>query len=140
MDPQTVRESFQKEIDSIRSSSLCKAFKWEFEINIEEYLAYLIMMPRKAEDRRYLLRIKFDDYPQRAPSYIFVDNNTKEERVDVWPPGIRHSGPPPGICTPGTREFHEHLHKNDARHQWDADKYKISNTLMQIQLLIDKPK
>jgi len=140
MDPVTVKERFQKELDCIRKGMLCKTYKWNFEANIDEYLVYVNITSRKAQDKEYLLRIKFDDYPQRAPSYIFVDKTTKEEKNDAWPPRIRHPGPPPGICTPGTREFHENLHKKDARYQWDAEKYNIGNTLMQLQLLVDKPK
>jgi len=140
MDPQTVREKFQNDVDFLRESALCKAFGWKIEIHPDEFLAYVFMSPRKARDKRYLLQIGYDDYPQRAPSCIFVDVGTKQETDAAWPPRIKHSGPPPGICAPGTRAFHERLHKNEPAYQWNAEKFKVTNTLQNIQILIDRPK
>lgn len=140
MDPQTVREKFQSEIDVIKNSAICKAFSWEIQVELEKFLTYVEMCSRKAKEKKFLLRIIFDDYPQRAPSYVFVDINTKEEKAEVWPPNLRHPGPPPGICTLGTREFYENLHKNEQAYQWDSNKFKIISTLQNIQILIDRPK
>lgn len=140
MDLQTVKEKFKYEVDSIKNSTICKILGWEIEICLDEFLVYVSMSPRKSKDKKYLLRINFDDYPQQAPSYVFVDRDTRQEKQEVWPQGIRHQGPPPGICTPGTREFHKHLHANEPAYQWDASKYKVVNTLMQIQILMDRPK
>ena len=96
---------------------------------------YVALSRRKDPNRAYLLRVLFDDFPKRAPSYVFVDPETKQDVPDAWPPGVMHS--PSKICTPGTREFHEDLHKNDASHRWDPDRCTFLSTLRMIHRLME---
>jgi len=138
MDSQTVKEIFQTEIHSIINSKICKAYGWEFDVHLDNFLAYVKMSPRSKKETKYLLRISFDDYPQQAPSYVFVDLETKAEEEKAWPPKIKHSEPPSGICIPGTREFYKNIHKTG--YDWDYSKQTLFRTLQNIQILIDRPK
>ena len=80
----------------------------------------------------------FDDFSRRPPSYIFVHVRTREMNDAAWPPGVRHSQPPPGICTPGTRECHENYHLNDAKYRWDPKENAVLVTLAEIHRMMER--
>ena len=136
MDAETVRAKMMDQLDQARHSAMAHAFGWIFEI--QDLAVYVTMRHRRQPDCIYLLRVTFDDFPLRAPSYVFVDRNTKQISPEAWPPNVKHSDNPPSICTPGTREFHEHLHQNDAQHRWDSDRYTVLSTLCEIHRLMER--
>lgn len=136
MDAETVRAKMLAQVDAARQSGLARAFGWRFEI--DGLTVHVTLSPRRRPDLVYLLRVAFDDFPRRAPSYVFVDRATKQETETAWPPGVRHGGPPPGICTPGTREFHEHLHREDRQYPWDPDRYTFRYTLAEIHRMMER--
>jgi len=136
MDAETVQTLIAEELDQVRGSALWRACHWEIE---EDGLAvYVRMRPRTAREREFVLRASFDDFPRRAPSCVFVDGQTRQPNDGAWPPGVRHGSAPPGICTPGTREFHDNYHANDKQHPWDSDRYPFLQTLMEIQRLMER--
>ena len=121
------------QIEQARVSAMARGSAWDFEIN--ELTAFVSMHREKGADTRYLLRIRFDDFDRRAPSYVFVNAETREPDAAAWPPNVMHSEWK--ICTPGTREFHEEIHQNDAQYVWDSNKYTVIATLRMIQRLMD---
>lgn len=135
MDIETSREGMGQELSRLQSSKLALQAGWE--ISHEDLLVFVGMRSRRAPGQFYLLRASFDEYPKRAPSFVFVDPDTKAPSDSAWPPGVRHSADPPGICTPGTREFHEHFHKNEPQHAWDRVKHTLLATVHEIQRLLD---
>ena len=136
MDVETVRAKMQAQVETARTSALARAFGWSFEV--DGLTVYVTLAPRRHREPVYLLRVAFDDFPSRAPSYVFVDAATKQMTDGAWPPGVRHGGPPPGICTPGTREFHEHLHRGDNQYPWDPDRYTFLSTLTEIHRMSER--
>ncbi len=133
MDIETTTAKMMAQVDQVRQSAMARTLGWQFEI--DELTVYVALSRRKEPDRTYLLRARFDEFPKRPPSYGFVDPETKEGAPDTWPPGVMHS--PYKICTPGTREFHEDLHKNDAQYRWDPDRYTFLSTLRMIHRLME---
>ncbi len=132
MDSVTIIVKIREQADDILK--IAKAFGWIIE---QDGLSIFVeMRHRRKSTPIYLLRISFEDYPQRAPSYIFVNKDKRES--GSWPPNVKHGSEPPGICTPGTREFHEHYHKNDAQFQWNPENYSLRFVLMNIQKIIEK--
>lgn len=136
MDLETVRVKMTAQIDQTRHSAMAAAFGWIFEI--EDLTVYVTLRHRRRSESVYLLRVSFDDFPKRAPSYVFVDRNTRQITQEGWPPGMKHSDNPPKICTPGTREFHEHLHQNDSQYPWDPERYTFLSTLSEIHRLMER--
>jgi len=136
MDAETVTAKMKEQVEAARASALAQAFGWRFET--DGMTVHVVLAPRRRSELVYLLRVTFDDFPRRAPSYVFVDRLTGQETNEAWPPGVRHDGPPPGVCTPGTREFHEHLHRGDAQYPWDPIKYTFLSTLAEIHRLMER--
>lgn len=132
MDLEITRAKMLAQVDEACASAMAKSFRWEFEV--VELVVYTTLRRRSEPDRVYVLCAQFDDFPRRAPSYIFVDPATREDIESAWPPGVAHSRSK--ICTPGTREFHEDLHKNDAQHPWDPAKYTLLSTVRMIHRLM----
>lgn len=136
MDVETVRAKMLAQVAAARASALARAFAWSFDL--DDLSVYVTLIPRRRPEPLYLLRVTFDDFPRRPPSYVFVDRTTRQDTDSAWPPGVRHHGPPPGICTPGTREFHEHLHRGDSQYPWDPDRYTFVGTLAEIHRLTER--
>jgi len=136
MDPETSRSLFTEQLQCAQTSALAKAFGWQFEANDDR--VFVLMRGRGEGKPTHLLRVTFDDFPARAPSYQFVDPKTKEAAGCVWPPNLKCREDIPGICTPGTREFHEHYHKNDAQYPWDYKTLTVLNTLAEINRLLER--
>ena len=112
MDEATVKAKIAAEIDRVLCSKLPVAFGWTIDIN--ELDAFVTMSPRGKSEQDYLLKVNFDDFPRQAPSFIFVDVQTRSPCLEAWPLGVKHGGQPDGICVAGTRECHSHYHKNEA--------------------------
>jgi hypothetical protein len=136
MDVDTVRAKMMAQVASARESAMAAVFAWTFEI--EDLILYVTMRHRRKPDSIYLLRVAFDDFPRRAPSYIFVDRHSKDKTSEAWPPKVKQSNNPAGICTPGTREFHENYHRNDAAYPWDSERYTVLSTLCEIHRLMER--
>lgn len=135
MDAETSRAKMAAQLQAIQHSAMAKSFNWMFEV--QDLIIYIELRHRRRSKHTYLLRATFDDFPRRAPSYIFVDRETKNLADGAWPPNVRHGAAPPGICTPGTREFHEHWHSGDAQYPWNAEVYTFLDTLQRIHLLME---
>ncbi len=127
MDQQTIEAKMAAQLDGAKGSAMTTVFAWEYETL--GLVTYVAMRPRKHPERRYLLRVSFDDFPRRAPSYVFVDPTTRELKDDAWPVGVKHSDPLSGICTPGTREFHEKYRSEE--------RYSFLDTLQRIHALVE---
>ena len=136
MDKETVRTKMVAELDLARSSRLADAFGWTFEV--DQLDVFVKMSPRRKRDQACMLKVNFDDFPRQAPSYVFVDLETRTTTVQAWPPGIKHGSQPDGICVAGTRECHAHYHKNDAKYAWEATKWQFLSTLHDIHRLMEK--
>jgi hypothetical protein len=136
MDAVTVKELMKEQLETVRKSKLCAAFGWEIEE--KDLCAHVMLRPRHCRDRGFLLRMLFDDFPRRPPSYVFVDATTREMKDEAWPPGVRHSAAPPGICTLGTRECHENYHLNDAQYAWESQPNAVLTTLAEIHRLMER--
>jgi len=130
VDVETVAAKVREQIGIVQSSAMLNTFGWSIEQ--DGLTVYVTLRHRRKRGCTYLLRATFDDFPARAPSCVFVSRETKELRDDAWPPSVRHSQPPPGICTPGTRECHEHYHRNDAGCPWDPKPNTFLSTLLEI--------
>lgn len=135
MDIETVRAKMLAQVEPARRAGLAQAFGWGFEV--DGLTAYVSLAPRRRPEKVYLLQVAFDEFPLRPPSCVFVDRVTKEMTDGAWPPGVRHGGPPPGICTPGTREFHEHLHRGDRQYEWNPERYPFLSTLAEIHRMME---
>ncbi|MBI4090736.1 MAG: hypothetical protein HY422_01815 [Candidatus Komeilibacteria bacterium] len=137
MDAETVKAKMMAQVDRARVSGFARRYGWKFDI---DGLVVHVTLRRGADpERDYLLRITFDEFPKRAPSYVFIDPKTKENNPEAWPPGTRHkAGGAGGICTPGTREFHEIIHKDDAQYPWNAERYTVLEALTMTQRIADK--
>lgn len=134
MDLETVRAKAQAQVDAARSSAMVREYGWSFG---EHVIVYTTMRHRRRPDRAYVLRTVFDDFPARAPSYVFVDPETKEMTPGAWPPNVKHDDPLPGICTPGTREFHEKYHLNDEKYPWNPERFSFLDTTQRIHKLME---
>lgn len=132
MDIETVKAKMREQVDDVRK--IAPAYGWL--IQEDNLFMYVEMRHRRKPEHVYLVRVVFDDYPMRAPSYVFVSRDSKSP--GSWPPGVKHGADPPGICTPGTRECIEVYHKNDSQYQWDPKKYPTRMVLMEIQKLLEK--
>jgi hypothetical protein len=135
MDPETVRAKMIAQVDWALHSAMTKVFAWVIET--DGVVAYVQMRHRRRSEYVFLLRASFDEFPRRAPSYVFVDLQSKQLTDSAWPAGARHGDSLPGICTPGTREFHEKYHLNDAQHPWDAERYSFLDTLQRIHKIME---
>lgn len=134
MDQETTAAKMAAQLARLRASAMTRAFAWKVE---SEGLTARVGLPRNAEPNRiYVLRIQFDEYDRRAPIYTFVNPQTYAWSTECVPPNVEHS--PGKICTPGTREFHEDLHKNDAQHAWDPVKYPVIDTVRMIHRMMNQ--
>jgi hypothetical protein len=136
MDRETIEKLVDEQLNEVRDSALCRACGWEIE---QTGLAVNVAMrPRSGKGASFLLRATFEDFPRQAPSCIFVNSKTQQPSDASWPPNVRHGAAPPGICTPGTREFHDHYHQHDRQYPWSAEKYPFLQTLMEIHRLMER--
>ena len=132
MDKETIEAKMDEQVADIQK--VAEGFGWTIEKN--GLRVFIEMRHRRKPDQIFLNKITFEDYPRRAPSYVFVDRETKNP--GGWPPKVKHGSEPPGICTPGTRECIENYHQNDRKYQWDPQKYPVRKVLMEIQKLLEQ--
>lgn len=135
MDRETTLQLMGEQLEVVRSSELSRVCRWVIEL--DDLYAFFSMRPRLAPDHLFLLRVWFDEFPRRAPSYVFVDRESRRLSESAWPPGVRHSADPEGICTIGTRECHEHYHKNDRKYVWSDDERCVLQTVAEIQRMME---
>lgn len=136
MDPETIKALMAEQLNAARRSAMKDYYDWS--IQETDLIAYVTMRPRRRPEQSYLMRIAFDDFPQKAPSYVFVDTASHEITAEAWPPNVKHNDSLPGICTPGTREFHDKYHLNDAQYPWSPKRYSFLDTVQRIQEMIEK--
>ncbi len=136
MDAETVKAKMMAQVEQAQQSAMAGPLCWAFEVL--DMVIYVSMQHRQRPEHGFLLSVSFDDFPRRAPSYVFVDQQTRQVTDESWPPNVRHGAQPPGICTPGTREFHEHFHANDAGYPWDPERYTVLDTLHRIHQLMER--
>lgn len=138
MDEETTRAKMLEQLDYAQRSAMWKANGWQ--IVVAGLTAYVSLLHRRQPEYSYLLRVHFDDFPRRAPSYHFVDKITRDECPDAWPPNVKHvsTGKPIGICTLGTRECHEHYHLNQPQYPWNPKPSAFLETLQNIQKMMER--
>jgi hypothetical protein len=136
MDVETVSAKFGQQLQAAKASAMAPVFGWEF--SLETVVLYVTLRPRRRPELAYLLRVGFDDFPRRAPSFVFVNQTSKQPDDAAWPPSVRHGAQPPGICTPGTREFHENYHAGDAQYPWDPARYPLLVPLHEIHRMMER--
>lgn len=134
MDLETTIEKMLAQIDTLQTSAMTREFGWK--VAIGPPTVFISLSGFAEPERIYLLRIEFDDYDRRAPSYTFVDPVSRVWSGACRPSGVEHSDGK--ICTPGTREFHEDLHKNDAQYLWDPQKYTVLGTVRMIHRMMNQ--
>ena len=137
MDLETVRAKMMAHVEQARASALARAFGWKLDVTTD-LTCYVGMRHRRRPEFIFLLRVTFEEFPRRAPSYVFVDCTTLQMSPGAWPPGVKHNDNPPGICTLGTRECHEVYHPHDAQYRWDSERHTFLSTLCEIQRLMEK--
>jgi hypothetical protein len=135
VDSEITKAKIKEQVDFLKGSSLAKEYGWIITQENIDVLAQL--NPVKVPAKKFMVRLRCDDYPQKAPSVIFVNPDTKKEGLEFWPHGnaFKTTANPPGICIRGTREFHEHYHKGDP---WDPKKFTFAVVLQFIQREINK--
>jgi hypothetical protein len=136
MDAETVSAKFDEQLQGAKASAMAPVFAWEF--SLEGLVLYVKLRPRRRSELTYLLRVGFDDFPRRPPSFTFVNQVSKHPDDAAWPPGVRHGAQPPGICTPGTREFHENYHGGDGQYPWDSARYPLLVPLHEIHRMMER--
>ena len=134
MDAVTSEEAMRREVIPLMGGALAREYGWTFEI--AGLVVYVTLCPRRVKDRKFLLRVSFDEYSKLAPSYGFANPESRQVDVAAAPPNVLH--PTGGICCPGTREFHEGLHRGDVAHPWDPSRYTVANTIQNIQRLMER--
>ena len=138
MDTETSQQAIAPQVVAVVHSRMAEAYGW---ILCRMPLEILIAMRRRRRaEPAYLLRVGFDEFPRRAPSFVFVVTESQVVVPGNWPPNVKHgdANELPGICTPGTREFHEKYHLNDSQYPWSPSKYPLIDTLQRIQTMIDR--
>jgi hypothetical protein len=141
MDSELSRQKFEEEFKRlINQTALIKEHDWK--ISCENQDVFVIMHPKNDPSRKFMLRLRCEDYPQRPPSLQFVNPETRETGAKYWPDrGAPFTNAisrnPIGLCIPGNREFFESIHREPAW-QWDAQKYPFAKILQDVQVELDK--
>jgi len=139
LDPQLSKEKFEEEYQRLLNQSALIA-EHDWKISRDNCDIFVLMHPKTNSDRKFLIRHRCDDYPQKAPSLQFVNPATKETGLQYWPdrgaPFIAAvSRNPIALCMPGNREFFETLHRE---WQWDPAKFPFAKILQDVQVELDK--
>lgn len=138
MDPEISKAKLRKEVEALLAlQATVSHHRWE--IVIDGLIVYVTIYPRNMPKKKYLARFIYDDFPQRAPAFTFVDPETRREGKEFWP---KHGAfnnalnrQPPQLCIPGVREFHEILHRE---HPWSPECYPLVKVLESIQAELTK--
>ncbi len=89
MDVEITRSKMAKQVEAARSSAMAGVLGWGFEI--EDLTVYVGMSPRQGDKKSFSLRVAFDGFPRQAPSYVFVDQDSREPSDSSWPPNVKHN-------------------------------------------------
>jgi hypothetical protein len=137
-DPEITKAKLKEELEAVLALQDTVAYH-QWKIVPEELTVYVTMHPRNAPNKKYLARFTYDDFPQRAPAFTFVDPDTRKEGKEFWP---RHGAfisatnrEPPQLCIAGVREFHESLHREKP---WSPECYPLAKVLESIQAELTK--
>jgi len=143
LDPELSGHFFQEQVAKLQSlTELSEHHGWV--TNIEGFDVFVTMHPKKHPEKTFLARVRCTEYPKKAPSFQFVDPNTKQEGAQYWPnagpfqAAISRSQSQPQLCIPGIREFHEGCHASDSSRPWSYEKYPIVEILEAVQAELDK--
>ena len=138
MDSAISRAKLGEQVGEVLALKAIVAFHgWVLEV--DDLRVFVTMHPRSLPSKKYTARFGFDAYPQRAPSFAFVDPQTRAEGKQFWPPHGEFSNAsnrqPPQLCIAGIREFHEILHRDLP---WDPERYPLQKVLESIQAELTK--
>lgn len=143
MDPELSKHYFDEQVSRVQSlKGIIEHYGWT--ISVEGFDVYVTMHPRKYPEKRFLARLRCNEYPKRAPSFQFVDPATRQEGAQYWPSvgpfqaAISRSQSQPQLCIPGIREFHEGCHATDSSRPWLPEKYSLAKILQDVQVELDK--
>jgi len=143
VDPELSKYYFDEQISKLLSlQGIIEHYGWR--ISIEGVDIYVTMHPKQHPEKDFLVRLRCDEYPKRAPSFQFVDPTTRQEGAQYWPQGspfqaaISRSQSSPQLCVPGIREFHEGCHSTDSSRPWLPEKYSFAKILQDVQVELDK--
>ena len=115
----------------------CTSAFEEYDWHLQPVQLFVSMYLRDKPDAAFLLRIAFDGFPDKAPSYLFVNPQTKKVELGSWPTGAAFKKKWPGICLKGTREFYDQGHP-DRRGEWSPETYPVASVLQEIQVELNK--
>lgn len=99
MDTEVSHTKMAIQIQQATKSAMSRSFGWQFEV--DDLVVYVVIRHRRQAERNYLLKVSFDDFPRRAPSYLFMDFQSKQMTDAAWPPNVRHGAEPPGYLYAG---------------------------------------
>jgi hypothetical protein len=141
VDPELSKHYFDQEFSKLESlKGLIEHHGWAIEV--EGFDIYISMYPKRHPEKKFLARLRCDEYPKRAPSFQFLDPATKHEGTQYWPEGDPFRAaigrPTPQLCIPGIREFHEGCHANDSSKPWSPEKYSFAKILEDVQAELDR--
>ena len=108
-----------------------------YDWHLQPVQLFLSMYLRSNPDKAFLLWITFDSFPDKAPSYLFVNPQTKKVEPESWPTGTAFKKDWPGICLKGTREFYDRGHP-ERRGEWSVEAYPVASVLQEIQVELNK--
>ncbi len=138
MDAAISKVKLDEELARVRAADAIASYH-AWTIIADGLVVYIPIKARVGSGKEYLARFNFDDFPQRAPSFTFVDPKAKKEGREFWPQhgafAAALSRKPIGLCIAGVREFHEQLHREQP---WDPCKYPFVKTLESIQAELNK--
>jgi len=143
VDPELSKHYFDQEVSRLQSlKGLIEHHGWVIEV--EGFDIYIFMYPKRYAEKKFLARLRCNEYPKRAPSFQFVNPSTKQEGAPYWPQGdtfsaaIGRSQSLPQLCIPGIREFHEGCHGSDSSKPWSPEKYSFAKILEDVQAELDR--
>ena len=112
-----------EQVEDLRATSLPEGYGWELEV---DGLELSIDMTSPKDGKAYTLLVRFDDFPQKPPSYKFDG---------PWPtsPDIKEDR---GVCIVGTREFYNEFGHGDR--SFNHEKHTLKKTVQRIYHLMRK--
>jgi len=93
----------------------------------DDYAIDLYVPYRAPDEQEYLVRLRCDGYDERPPSFQFVNPANPDDTGAQWWARMASIGYPRGdlgevvYCTPGIREYHQHMshrHESHSKTTW----------------------